>query len=50
MSFLALKLIDKTVGLRVGSLHEQRGLDYSKHYEIGLSDFALTHSHSSTGA
>ncbi len=32
-------LIDKLAGLRVSTLHEQRGLDYAEHHEIGYADF-----------
>lgn len=37
--------LKKLVGLRASSLHEQRGLDYSEHYEIGYPEFQkdLTH-------
>ena len=31
--------IDKLIGLRASSLDEQRGLDYSEHYEIGYPEF-----------
>jgi len=32
-------LIDRTVGLRADTLAEQRGLDYSEHYEVGYPEF-----------
>ena len=32
-------LISKTVGLRADAIDEQRGLDYSEHYEIGYPEF-----------
>jgi Amt family ammonium transporter len=32
-------LIDRTVGLRASTQDEQRGLDFSEHYEIGYPDF-----------
>ncbi|QJR16031.1 ammonium transporter [Usitatibacter palustris] len=32
-------LIDKTVGMRAPSLDEQRGLDYTEHYEVGYPEF-----------
>lgn len=32
-------LIHKTVGLRIEAIGEQRGLDYSEHYEIGYPEF-----------
>ena len=31
--------LSKIIGLRVDSLHEQRGLDYSEHYEAGYPEF-----------
>ncbi|MGR9117435.1 MAG: ammonium transporter [Gammaproteobacteria bacterium] len=39
LSFLAFKLIDKVIGLRASTLHEQRGLDYTEHYELGYPEF-----------
>jgi len=37
--------IDRVFGLRAESLHEQRGLDFTEHYEIGYPEFQreLTH-------
>lgn len=32
-------LINFTVGLRAGTMHEQRGLDFSEHSEIGYPEF-----------
>ncbi len=39
LSFLIFKLIDITIGLRASTLHEQRGLDYTEHYELGYPEF-----------
>lgn len=37
LSFLAFKLIDKTVGACASTLHDQRLLDYTEHHELGVS-------------
>ncbi len=44
-SYLTFKLVKKYIGIRASSLHEQRGLDYTEHNEIGYSEFnqALMH-------
>lgn len=39
VALLMYFIIDKTLGLRASSLDEQRGLDYSEHYEIGYPEF-----------
>lgn len=31
--------IDKTIGLRVSSIDERRGLDFTEHYELGYPEF-----------
>ena len=36
---LVFWLLKRTVGLRADTLHEQRGLDYTEHYEIGYPEF-----------
>jgi len=38
-TFLLLKLVDAFFPLRASKLHEQRGLDYSEHYEVGYTEF-----------
>ncbi|MGB1010487.1 MAG: ammonium transporter [Thiolinea sp.] len=38
-SFIVFGLINKLIGLRADSMHEQRGLDYSEHNEIGYPEF-----------
>jgi Amt family ammonium transporter len=32
-------IIDKTIGLRVSSIDERRGLDFTEHYELGYPEF-----------
>lgn len=41
-AFSILKVIDMALGLRASSLHEQRGLDFTEHYEIGYPEFQET--------
>lgn len=38
LAFIIFKLLDKFLGIRASTLHEQRGLDYTEHYEIGYPD------------
>ena len=44
-AFLVFWILKKTIGLRASSLHEQRGLDFTEHAEIGYPEFQndLTH-------
>lgn len=44
-AWLMYWLIDKTIGLRASSIDEQRGLDYSEHFEIGYPEFQREHLH-----
>lgn len=44
-SWAVFKVIDKVIGLRVTSQHEQRGLDFAEHFEIGYSDFMGVETH-----
>lgn len=39
LAYLVFKLLDKCVGIRASTLHEQRGLDYTEHYEVGYPEF-----------
>lgn len=39
MALLFFKLLDKLIGIRASTLHEQRGLDYSEHYEVAYPEF-----------
>jgi Amt family ammonium transporter len=43
--FILFSLINKTIGLRAPTDHEQKGLDYTEHAELGYPEFmsALTH-------
>lgn len=38
-SFVMWKAISMVMGLRVNTLHEQRGLDFSEHYEVSYPEF-----------
>jgi Amt family ammonium transporter len=39
MAFIFFKLLDYCLGVRSSTLHEQRGLDYTEHYEVGYPEF-----------
>ena len=39
LSFVMFKMLDRTLGIRASSLHEQRGLDYTEHFELGYPEF-----------
>lgn len=39
LAFGFFKLLDKVIGIRASTLHEQRGLDYTEHYEVGYPEF-----------
>lgn len=39
VAFIVFKVIDLTVGLRASTFHEQRGLDYTEHNELGYAEF-----------
>lgn len=45
VAYLLFWILDRTLGLRADSLHEQRGLDFTEHVEIGYPEFQkeLTH-------
>ncbi|EXJ17063.1 ammonium transporter [Imhoffiella purpurea] len=45
ISFILFWVMDRLIGLRADSLHEQRGLDITEHYEVGYPEFHsdLTH-------
>lgn len=38
-SLIMYLIIDKTIGLRTSTSNEQKGLDYTEHYEIGYPEF-----------
>lgn len=39
LAFCLFKILDKALGIRASTLHEQRGLDYTEHYEIAYPEF-----------
>lgn len=39
LAWLTFWLLKRTLGLRADTLHEQRGLDYTEHYEVGYPEF-----------
>ncbi|TXI47617.1 MAG: ammonium transporter [Lysobacter sp.] len=45
IGWLLYKLLDMTVGVRASTEHEQRGLDYTEHYEIGYGEFMAARTH-----
>jgi Amt family ammonium transporter len=42
LAYLGFKGIDRLMGLRAPTLHEQRGLDHTEHHEIGYPEFQET--------
>ena len=49
MAYLAFRLIKSVTGLRSPSLHEQRGLDFSEHDEVGYPEFQKQTLHQRVG-
>ncbi len=41
----AKNTINVLIGLRAPSLHEQRGLDYTQHHEVGYPEFTTARTH-----
>jgi len=41
-ALLSYLLIARTIGIRSDTLHEQRGLDFTEHAEIGYPEFQQT--------
>lgn len=39
IAFIFFKMLDKSISIRATTLHEQRGLDYTEHYEIAYPEF-----------
>ncbi len=39
LAYISFKAIDMYLGARASTLHEQRGLDYTEHYELGYPEF-----------
>ncbi len=48
MAYLVFKLVDMLLGIRAPSLHEQRGLDFSEHFELGYPEFQNIKTYSNT--
>ena len=44
-AFTVFKTIDLTLGLRASTFHEQRGLDYTEHNELGYAEFMKAEMH-----
>ena len=42
-------LVAITIGVRASTEHEQRGLDYTEHYEIGYGEFMASRTHRDLG-
>jgi ammonium transporter, Amt family len=49
VGWVVYKLLDITMGLRADTEHEQRGLDYTEHYEVGYGEFMATRTHRDLG-
>ena len=49
IGWLVYKALDATMGLRASTEHEQRGLDYTEHYEIGYGEFMAARTHRDLG-
>lgn len=47
MAYLMYTIINKTIGLKVSLIDEQRGLDFSEHYELGYPEFQKNITHDS---
>jgi Amt family ammonium transporter len=45
IALVAYWLIDRTIGLRAHTQHEQRGLDFTEHHEIGYPEFQVEQLH-----
>jgi ammonium transporter, Amt family len=49
IGWVVYKVLDMTMGLRASTEHEQRGLDYTEHYEIGYGEFMAARTHRDLG-
>jgi Amt family ammonium transporter len=49
MGWAVYKVLDLVMGLRASTEHEQRGLDYTEHYEIGYGEFMASRTHRDLG-
>jgi Amt family ammonium transporter len=45
ISWVVFRLVAMWLGVRVPSIHEQRGLDYTEHSELGYPEFQDTYTH-----
>lgn len=45
LAYLMYWLLDRTIGLRASDLSQQRGMDYSEHYERGYPEFEQAQLH-----
>ena len=45
IALVAYWLIDRTIGLRADTQHEQRGLDFTEHHEVGYPEFQVEQLH-----
>ncbi len=44
-AYVVFKTVDLTMGLRASTFHEQRGLDYTEHNELGYAEFMKVEMH-----
>ncbi len=49
IGWLVYKALDMAMGLRASTEHEQRGLDYTEHYEVGYGEFMAARTHRDLG-
>ncbi len=49
LSYGVFKLLDVIIGLRASTQHEQRGMDFSEHNELGYGEFMTTTLHEAKG-
>jgi Amt family ammonium transporter len=48
-AWLVFFLLSRSIGLRAETVHEQRGLDFTEHYEIGYPEFQRDITHAGKG-
>lgn len=49
MGWLTYRVLHAVMGVRADTEHEQRGLDYTEHYEIGYGEFMAARTHRDLG-
>ena len=49
IGWMVYKALDMAMGLRASTEHEQRGLDYTEHYEVGYGEFMAARTHRDLG-